>query len=914
MTDATSPASGHTWGAESAHSENPHIYATYGPGDEAVGEPAAAPGSEQARDRPAWPGVARPAGWFLPVPGDAAPPVWPGTEPARLDASEPAIQAPDVWDTEPAALQAQQVHQSLSWQPGQQPALRRRSPRAEAWLPPLHEQPSPRRWQAPSGAGAWARAWHDPGPESLQPAPDPEVWTPRAWVQLGQPGRHGQPGPWPEPSGSRLELEAAGSRLEPGYPDPASRQEPASPGAWAGAWIDPGLQSWQEPAAPDVWEEPPFSDAMPCGPSPVTESPGPWPQQRPAELWQEPPVPEPWPHAQRHLPPGPVVGPTVALRGWAGGPGFAALPAAVPVRDDLAAGWSGWQHAQGVWQNSGIMWEPAAEPAVESAWSDYPPNRLPRQPWRGDNNGQVALPVPAYAAAPASTAPPLVFTEPQPAFAAVPPASTASQPVVTEPQPAFAAMPAGFAAMPLGAPTVADVPAPPRPAVPPPPAFLPRPAAPSRATRPLLSEPDELYRAWQGSVRQASARPKVTTRGRRRAWQVVRVGVPATVIVSVGAGAVLMLTGKPGNVLGFRANQASTAADALGSGAPLTLNGAAFSGYPGQRGAVTISSIASAGGIQLAAGSADSHPAIWRRDASGTWTLVSAASPALYLLPGAENLISIAHGPAGWIAVGDVVSGAAPRPVVVTSANGVTWQPADTQAAFAGPGISITAVAAGPDGYVVVGSQVTAGRAFTVLWWSADLRTWIQASNGGLDGRVQPSAAYAVAAVPASFVAVGTHGSGSAIWTSGDGRQWAVHDVPAPAGASAAVLRMVTVNGSRIVAGGYAVTRAGDVPIAVVSADGGLRWHQAVLSAPGGLGTVTALTAAGSGFIAAGQVGTAAARHAVTWSSPDGLSWSAATPATSGVREITALSASGGTVTGIAQLGADPSVITFPAP
>src|SRR5215468_8563955 len=34
---------------------------------------------------PAWPGVARPAGWFLSAPGEAAPPGAPGSEPARPD-------------------------------------------------------------------------------------------------------------------------------------------------------------------------------------------------------------------------------------------------------------------------------------------------------------------------------------------------------------------------------------------------------------------------------------------------------------------------------------------------------------------------------------------------------------------------------------------------------------------------------------------------------------------------------------------------------------------------------------------------------------------------------------------------------------------------------------------------------------
>ena len=126
---------------------------------------------------------------------------------------------------------------------------------------------------------------------------------------------------------------------------------------------------------------------------------------------------------------------------------------------------------------------------------------------------------------------------------------------------------------------------------------------------------------------------------------------------------------------------------------------------------------------------------------------------------------------------------------------------------------------------------------------------------------------------------------------------------------------MVAVNGTRVAAAGYAVTKAGDVPVVVVSTDGGQHWSQIVLPAPGGVGAVTALTAAGSGFVAAGQAGPAGAdQHTVTWSSPDGRSWSAAAPAGGQVGQITALSAAGGTVTGTAQQGADPSVVTIPAP
>jgi serine/threonine protein kinase len=400
-------------------------------------------------------------------------------------------------------------------------------------------------------------------------------------------------------------------------------------------------------------------------------------------------------------------------------------------------------------------------------------------------------------------------------------------------------------------------------------------------------------------ARQVPARPKMTARRRRRAGRLVRVGAPAAILViAIAIVGGVILTGKHNETL---ANQAA-------------LTGTAFPGYPGQQGAVTVTSIAPGGGTQEAVGSADGHPAIWRRAAGGAWTLVSAASPAVSQRPGAENLTSVAHGPQGWIAVGGVVSGAVQQPIVVTSADGVTWHALDSLAPFAGPDSYVTGAAAGPDGYVIVGKHVTGDRTFAAMWWSADLRGWVQGSNGGLDGRLKPSTVYAVAAAPAGFVAAGTHATHGAIWTSPDGQNWSPADMAMPAGASAAVLRLVAANGSRVVAAGYAATRAGDIPVVVASADGGRHWRQIVLQAPGGLGAVTALTAAGSGFVAAGQAGPAGAQRAVTWSSPDGLSWPAAVPAGGGVRQITALSAAGGTVTGTAQQGAAPHVVTLAAP
>jgi hypothetical protein len=570
------------------------------------------------------------------------------------------------------------------------------------------------------------------------------------------------------------------------------------------------------------------------------------------------------PHADA-APRVPVVGPTAALHGHAGGPGFTVPPPGAlyePARR------SGWQLAQGVWEESGISWEPPAiEPQPEPAWSEQARGSF-SESWPADGHGQAVLSPPGLAAPAANGR--QAGTRWADSGRAGDWQAGDWQPD-QQPAPAFAS-----------APIVA--------------------AADGRG----LSEPDELYRAWQGSVRKASAAggPRPASARRRQAWQVIRVGVPVAVLVTVGIGAVMMLTGKTGEMLDNRASQGYSAPAASG-------RAVAFPGYPGQHGTVTVNAIATAGDTRLGVGSADGHPAIWRRAAGGAWSLTSASSPAVYQRPGTGSLTSVAHGPAGWIAVGGAVSGAAQRPVVVTSSDGVTWRAAGA-AAFASPGAFVTGVTAGQHGYVIVGKQVSGGRTIAAMWWSADLRNWVRGSNGGLDGRLKPSTVFAVGAATTGFFAAGTHGGCHTIWTSADGRTWSPYDVPRPPGATDALLSLVAVNGTRVVTAGYAVGKAGNIPVVVASADGGRHWRQVLLPAPAGRGAVTALTAAGNGFVAAGQAGPAGAQHAVTWSSPDGLTWSAATPVSAG--QITALSASGGTAFGTAQRAAGPSVVTFAAP
>jgi hypothetical protein len=116
----------------------------------------------------------------------------------------------------------------------------------------------------------------------------------------------------------------------------------------------------------------------------------------------------------------------------------------------------------------------------------------------------------------------------------------------------------------------------------------------------------------------------------------------------------------------------------------------------------------------------------------------------------------------------------------------------------------------------------------------------------------------------------------------------------------------VASNGRTVVAVGTALTTAGGtVPFAAGSADGGATWFTSALPVPSGQATATALAATGRGFTATGVFGSMQGQQdVVVWTSASGAGWKAATPAGqglagSGIQAITALTASGSTVTGV---------------
>jgi hypothetical protein len=325
--------------------------------------------------------------------------------------------------------------------------------------------------------------------------------------------------------------------------------------------------------------------------------------------------------------------------------------------------------------------------------------------------------------------------------------------------------------------------------------------------------------------------------------------------------------------------------------------------------AIAATSAASSA-MQVAAGSANGLPALWSSSDGGTtW---ARATGATLTRAGDNQITGVAHGTAGWVAVGGGITtagaaGAGP-PVVVGSANGKSWTAADG-GAFGGTGLVTSSVAAGTGGYVIVGSQATGGKTIAAAWHSATMTGW-QRATGALAGSGN-LAMNAVTAATGGYVAVGSSGPDPEAWTSATGQTWTAVTVPLPEGAASALLRDVAANGRTVAAVGTQTSAAGrTTPFAAVSANGGKTWSETGLALPAGAsgsGTVTALAAANGGFTATGAYGAAGSQDVAVWLLTGGAvpstAWTVAAPAGTGLsgagtQEITALTAAGTTLTG----------------
>jgi len=380
---------------------------------------------------------------------------------------------------------------------------------------------------------------------------------------------------------------------------------------------------------------------------------------------------------------------------------------------------------------------------------------------------------------------------------------------------------------------------------------------------------------------------------------------PAGTIVAVGYTAASKISQQPVFL------QASTD----GTVRSISLAGIAGASIP----EMAINSTAVAGGRQIAVGSANGYPAVWRKTSGGTWTLVSSlalAQPLAGADPRLRALTSVTHGPAGWLAVGT------PGPVVLTSADGTVWGIAGGNITQDLAGVSAVAAASGPAGYVIVGKLVAPdGSCVADVWWSPNLMSWTRAHD--VNDATGSSQVLAVAADANGFVSVGSHDGQPAVWTTGNGRSWETIVLPTPDGATTAELQQVAINGSNVVALGQATTGPGagasTVPFAELSADGGQDWQQVPFSSPGSGTVFTALTADSAGFTAAGLFGPPGQQDVALWTSANGTSWKPSR--SSGLNgteawQIDALAPAGPDVTGIGTIISQQSqqTVTFTLP
>lgn len=208
--------------------------------------------------------------------------------------------------------------------------------------------------------------------------------------------------------------------------------------------------------------------------------------------------------------------------------------------------------------------------------------------------------------------------------------------------------------------------------------------------------------------------------------------------------------------------------------------------------------------------------AIWVSPDGIEWTRVF--DPALGGF-GQQRIYTIAVGPNGLIAGG---SNYWPNQFglfnmdarVWLSEDGTSWSYVD-EPTFGGPGWQfISAVAAGPDGYVAAGTYIL-GRPGVdndiAVWVSADGATWERVAEETFDiPRVQRISAMIHG--PEGFVAVGydTLATGSripAVWLSTDGTEWSAIDDPAFTEPGHRWMNTVTTGGPGLVAAGADGTR-----------------------------------------------------------------------------------------------------------
>jgi hypothetical protein len=254
-------------------------------------------------------------------------------------------------------------------------------------------------------------------------------------------------------------------------------------------------------------------------------------------------------------------------------------------------------------------------------------------------------------------------------------------------------------------------------------------------------------------------------------------------------------------------------------------------------------------------------------------------------LLGGMQLAPMVELPSALLAIGTSLVGLQPagawsHPTLWQSADGRSWKALPDAPALAGVADrwidTVNAVTSDGSALIAVGAQVLfdSSSANAEAWTSPDGVMWSPSGVDDPDGAMMT----AILRIADGFLAIGVEGysahagggTGTAIWTSADGRHWA-----RSTGLSGAlVTRLAAGDGGFLAAGGMAVFEGPPAPgVPIWTSPDGVKWEQvdATDAFPAGL-EIQGLTWAGSSWIAVGAAGSVP----MAWTSPDGRAWARA--------------------------------------
>ncbi len=659
----------------------------------------------------------------------------------------------------------------------------------------------------------------------------------------------------------------AGRDAEAARPDsPSPSPAPDGPDDLADEWFT----APDDAESPISWSEPPDDPELLDDPEPPADA-GPldWPEAGPPPAAPPPvssaPPPAPVSYLLRGQPEPPVVGPTRALKGRPGGPGFQPAPSVKPNAGPLTS----WQAAYRQWTEAGIPWD---EPPAD-AW--------PADPWP-----QLARPQrPPFVPRPRS---PERAPEPAAPDPAVPEPRSAEPP--TAPRPVITPMPLGAPvyAVPPGDVDAGDVG---------PGEVGPGEVGPGDvgadghrtpgSAPPLWTTAEARPEGLAGRYGHDTAGPgtlllepglpgrwRPRTRPRRPGRRLTTVLVPVIVLVAVAVLALGLLTGHGPKAAPSSASQGPDAASRAAASAPT------IGMYPGQpqRGVFqTVNRIVSSGATIVAMGSQASDGVVRQQffvsaDGGASWRLAPTQAPGGGQAALGYPAARLAGGPGGWLAVGPQATW--------TSGTGLTWTLAATH--------GITPMVSGDDmwvlnststGFLAAGVGAAPGHATqAVIWTSRDGLTWqrMTAAQLGLagPGETVQSISYLTSRGPDTLMAGQVTQAGASyagVWLSTDGGStWTRVTVPADHGAGRSIAGLAA-DGSGLLAvrPGRSASGTGD-GVAYFSLDG-TSWRYAGTAGASQDWTASLVKGGDHGFVVAGTsaagqlVGYTAAGTGMTW-------------------------------------------------